>query len=109
MDQCLVRHFTGIGANDGFNNPIVTYGDPYQSVCGYAPGATSEAPTNDGTVLLDGKLRLPVDIPIQSLDRIDLTHLKGEALESPLKFEVVGLPALGPSGYLVGIRKITNE
>lgn len=109
MDRCLIRHYTGLGATDEFNNPIAIYGDPYQSVCGYAPGATSEAPTNDGTVLLDAKIRLPVDLPMQYRDRIDLIDLKGEALADPLRFEVVGLPALGPSGFVVGVRMITNE
>ena len=107
MDRCSIQHASAPGAKNAFGNPSTTYGDPVTSICGYQPSATNEVQIGNETVIANAIIRLPLAAHPTALDRITVTHIKGEAVNPVLNFEVVGQPAQGPTGFVVGVQRIT--
>jgi hypothetical protein len=107
MDRCSLQRASAPGAKNGFGNPTVVYADPVTFICGYQPSASNEVMIGNETVVANAVIRLPISARPTSRDRITVTHLKGEEQDPVLRFEVVGQPAQGPSGYVVAVQRIT--
>jgi len=58
--------------------------------------------------LADAVLRLALDTTLDNRDRIEITDRFGEALGTPLVYEVVGEPERGPSGLVVLLKLATD-
>jgi len=91
-----------IVAGDG----TVSYGPPVETVCGFSTvsGSNSDGSTFDA-IQVDAQLRLPLDVYIGMKDRVTILSAYGEDIE-PLTFEVVKLPAAGPSAQVVSLREV---
>lgn len=102
LDTCIV-HSYGAGATDTYGVPGASYTAGAPTACGYKPRSSREVQQGNETVKVDAELRLPYGTAIKSLDRIELTHRYGDALNPTLLFEVVGLPAIGLSAIVVNL------
>jgi hypothetical protein len=115
MDACeLLRRSEG--APDAYGLPSVTYTVIATSACGLEhsqikAGASSES---GGTERLGTQvptemrlLRLPKDAEVAHVDRIRLTKRLGFSI-TPVVYEIVGTPQLGPSGLLATVQKVTE-
>lgn len=97
------------GGTDDFNLPLDDYpegGDPI--ACGYKPSSRREVQESGEVTMADAELRLPVGTSISRRARVKVTHRHGETLSPPLLYDVIGVPARGPSGLLVTLRGVRS-
>jgi hypothetical protein len=107
QDTCIVQTRSE-AATDPYGEGGATYtpGSPIR--CGYKARSSREVQQGNETVLIDGELRLPHGTAIVSLDRVQVTKRYGETLTPPLLFYVVGQPAIGVSGVVVSLKRVTD-
>jgi hypothetical protein len=115
MDQCeLLRRADG--AADAYGLPAVTYAVIATSVCGleHSQIKVNTSSEGGGTERLGTQvptelrlLRLPKDAEVAHVDRIRLTKRLGFSI-TPVLYEIVGTPQLGPSGLLATVQKVTE-
>lgn len=94
---------------DNYGNPAPSYAVGDVVACGYKPRSTREVQQGNETITIDGELRLAHGTVITSKDRFELTKRYGETLSPTLLFYVVGLPAIGPSGVVVNLKRVSDE
>ena len=69
---------------------------------------SAERRTSDGTIVsADAKLRLPHDAAITDTSVVKITKRFGAAI-TPIVYEVMGAPALGPSGIVCYLLAVTT-
>ena len=72
-------------------------------------GQRREYTTADGVVVrADALLRLPSGTTLAAESVVKVTHRYGVALTTALSYEVVGVPAEGPSGIVAALRAVTT-
>ncbi len=107
MDTCVhLRRFT---QEDDYGNPVETFAEGESFACGIdLPPKNAEAQVNGQVVMVDARLRLPLDAEtaIGNAERIRLTHRFGMALASDQDYEVIGEARRGPSGLVYNLRKV---
>lgn len=106
LDTCVVLVYSS--TEDEFNLPAVTYTPGAPLSCGYDPSSSREVQDSGQVVITDGLIRLPAGTAITHLDRIQLTHRAGQALATPITFDVVGQVAPGPSGLVVEVEEVAG-
>lgn len=97
------------GATDSYGLPAPSYTAGSAIACGYKSRSTREVQQGNETITVDAELRLTHGTTITSKDRFELTKRYGEALSPTLMFYVIGLPAIGPSGVVVNLKRVTDE
>jgi hypothetical protein len=106
MDTCLICEPTS--TNDTYNLPAHTFDwdEAEESPCGLNASPSkellSQVPNSEAV------LRLPIGTTISNLARTRITKRFGETQSSPITYEVIGMPRLGPSGMLVWLKKVTD-
>jgi len=69
---------------------------------------SAEYRTSDGTLVsADAKLRLPHDAAVAVTNVVKITKRFGTAI-TPVVYEVMGVPAVGPSGTVCYLRQVTT-
>jgi hypothetical protein len=69
---------------------------------------SAERRTADGTIVnADAKLRLPHDAVISVTNVVKITKRHGTAI-TPMVYEVMGVPAVGPSGIVCYLLAVTT-
>ncbi len=107
QDTCLIAE-PGTSSTNAYKLPTNTWDWAHatQSECGFDASPSAEVlnqvPTSEVT------LRLPVTRTISNRARVRVTKRFGETQASPVTYEVVGMPRLGPSGLLVWLKKVTD-
>src|SRR5574341_68786 len=107
FDTCKLADRQEIG-RDKFNMPILAYVLISTSLCGFDPTRSREVKLDTQVVLTDGRLRLPLDAPIDNLDRVQHTHRYGVELAVQPIYEVVGGPMRGPPAILFDLRRASD-
>lgn len=111
QDTCIILRYTE-GTKDTYNldsDPTYPPSDPI--ICGYKPKPQSKAEITrpDKTVIqVAATLRLPRETEIDLLDRVQITHIKGEELTSPLIYGLVGPIQVGVSGLVVELEEVST-
>ena len=82
-----------------------------ETVCGLQMTGglqSAERRTSDGTIVsADATLRLPHDAVITDTSVVKITKRFGEAI-TPMVYEVMGVPAVGPSGIVCYLLAVTT-
>src|SRR5665647_1175836 len=69
---------------------------------------SAEYRTSDGTLVsADAKLRLPHDAAVAVTNVVKITKRFGTAI-TPVVYEVMGVPAVGPSGIVCYLRQVAT-
>jgi hypothetical protein len=69
---------------------------------------SAEYRTSDGTIVkADAKLRLPHDAVISVTNVVKITKRFGTAI-TPIVYEVMGVPAVGPTGVVCYLLQVTT-
>lgn len=113
MDVGVILHHVD-GATDAYGIPVDTWVEGSVTVCGYDGRRHIETGVPGGTgatqvALTDGRLRLPIDADVSTLDRFRLTERFGVMLETPILYEFIGETRRGPSGLLVDVRLVVSN
>jgi len=108
MDTCTLTARSQMGVDD-FNLPVWTDTETADVPCGLDLRASREIMVETQLPVYDARLRLAHDQKIEEVDRVSITHRFGEALATPLEFEVLGLAMSGPSGQVLNLRTMTKE
>src|SRR5690606_35182941 len=103
MDTCVLLTRT-TDTLDEYNRPAVSYAESNPVPCGFDPTAAKEVMDNAQVAVTDARLRLPLSADVTGLDRVRVTHRFGEALDTPVVFDVIGEPERGPSGLVLNLR-----
>lgn len=92
---------------NSFGEPAVTYTESLTSTaCGLDMRPGSERHMADKTVAqYDATVRLPITATPSPLDRIRITARFGEALATPLVFDILSPIQRGPSGIRLLLKK----
>lgn len=104
MDSCLIFAHSS-GTTNVYGKKVDTYAAGVPSICGYNATASGEVLQGTEVLTIDAEIRLPVDTVIDDRDRIQLTKRFGRTI-TPILFDVVGLPELGPSGIVAKVRRV---
>ena len=99
--SCRIEPY--IVAEDG----TVSYGDGFESVCGFnATGGSNSNGAVFDAINADATLRLPLGVPVGMKDRVTILTAYGREVE-PRTFEVVKLPdSFGPSAQVVSLLEV---
>lgn len=103
-DRCdlLVRTETGTDEN---GMPIVSFVVAGSSACGLNTTAIREM-INAEYHVFDARLRLPLAVQINGVDRIKVTHRHQSLLTEPVEYEVLGDSMIGPSAQVLNLRSL---
>jgi len=106
MDTCKIAEPTI--TTDDYNNPVVSFNwnTATQSSCGFDGAPSKEV--LDQVPSSEAVVRLSIDTEISNQARIRIAKRFEETQTSPITYEVVGLPELGPSGMQVWLKKVTD-
>lgn len=84
--------------------------------CGFDPGAskdvqlslTGRTSAQENAIATDARLRLTREHAeaILPQDKIRITKIRGESLDTPQTFSVAGYPELGPTGAVVNLSRV---
>lgn len=106
MDTCLIAEPST--TQDDYNNDVETFDwvNAEQSACGFNANPSKEVlnqvPASEAVI------RLPALTVISNQARVRITKRFGATQSSPVDYEVIGMPRLGPSGYLIWLKKVTD-
>lgn len=108
MDTAL--HLQRSVVNDRYNRPSETFTPAQSYRCGFDPDPSTEGMNATEAAMMDARLRLPIllDEVIANTDRLRITHRFGVVVDSPVDFEIVGLPERGPSGLVFTLKRVTT-
>jgi hypothetical protein len=111
-----VQHLPREETQDRTGQPISTYGAGASFPARFlgtrgirgAREANAAGAANIQILTMDAAVRLPLDVIgiIHADDRIRLTHRFGEALPTPLEFDVVGAPQLGSASVVLSLTEV---
>lgn len=91
---------------DSFGDAVETWIPSSGIACGLEMAGGKETYKGQLIVLnIDAIIRLPLDTTVNVKDRITISQRFGVAI-SGLQFEVVDFPKRGPSGLVVGLKRI---
>lgn len=107
QDTCIVYTYAA-GATNALGHAAAGYTAQTAQPCGYKPNATREANDGGEVALVDAVLRLAIDATIGEHDRVKVTKRFGVTLTDQPLYEVVGIPARGPSGLVVNLQRVTD-
>jgi len=104
MDTCelLCKAETG---TDEYGMPKTGFTVSATSICGLNTTASREM-LNAEAHFYDAKLRLPHDTVITNVDQVCITHRYGQLLQTPITYEILGSPIVGPSGMVLNLRSL---
>jgi hypothetical protein len=118
-DTCQIMEFSNTEV-DRYNKPVSTWvarpdpesedpenPDPLEVRCGIEYMESRDTVPATQTVLIEAQLRLEKGTPVTNLDRIKLTHVRGEVLDPPQLFNIVGAPKIMPSMVLLELASVT--
>jgi hypothetical protein len=111
-DTCVRVVYDGT-ATDTYGHPTPVWTSGAILACGLdnlvgMSSARREVMIGTQVVVIDARLRLPIDTTLDHRDRIRITHRHGVALSTPEVYEIMGEPARGPSGLVVDLRTVTD-
>ncbi len=104
MDQCLIYAHSN-GALNAYGKKTDVYAAGVASICGFDATGSGEILQGTEVLTIDAAIRLPVATVIDDRDRIQLTKRFGKSV-TPIMFDVVGLPEMGPSGIVAKVRRV---
>lgn len=105
-DTCVILTYSE--SQNGFGEMAGSWTAGAALACGFEPTGGREKPRAGGdTLIVEGRLRLPLTTTIGTRDRVRITHRHGTALSPALTFDVAGLPRRGPSGLVVDLREVS--
>ena len=109
QDTCVIWKYTELDP-DIYGNVQHQYEEGDSSDCGFDPTASKEVMEGTQVAVTDAVVRLPISLhgSIDQHDRVQITHRFGVALDTPVAYELIGLPERGPSGLVVNLRLITD-
>jgi hypothetical protein len=118
-DTCQILEHSS-GSPDRYNKPANTWTvridpaspdpenpEPLGIPCGIEYLESQDTVPATQTVLIQASLRLEKGTQVNNLDRIKLTHVRGEALDPPQTFNIVGAPKIMPSLVLLDLASVT--
>lgn len=110
QDTCI--HLEWSSTPDDYGNPAESWTPRLTYACGLTPPRGTEGMGKHQTevTMKQPALRLPIDADgvIGNLDRVQITKRHGVTLSSPITYDVVGLPARGPSGLVAQLELVTD-
>lgn len=115
MDQCELLQRAD-GTADAYGIPTPGYTVVATVACGLEHSAIKVDTSNEagGSERLGTQapteerfLRLPRDLQVSNADRVRITRRFG-AKVTPVTYELIGMPQMGPSGLLVRIQRVTE-
>lgn len=90
-----------------------TYTESVGTMCGLDMNPNTgrnrggEYATQDMTrIQYDAVVRLPIEVTVKETDQFQVTHRFGEALDTPLTYEIVSPIQRGPSGIRLVLKKV---
>lgn len=104
MDSCLIFAHSS-GALNAYGKKADVYAAGVASICGFDATGSGEVLQGTEVLTIDAAIRLPVDTVIDDRDRIQVTKRFGKPV-TPIMFDVVGLPEMGPSGIVAKVRRV---
>ncbi len=104
-DTCVLLQKSQIGT-DAYNQPKTVEGTSAAIACGLQQTNGAEVTTGSQSIIADAVLRLPLSQLglVKNADRVKITHKNGEALATPLVYDIAGSIAEGPSGLVLALR-----
>lgn len=105
FDTCKVLTYSS--TTDALGNPVPAYTSGSAISCGFRTITAREIQESGYVPILDGEMRLPVGTIITSKDRIQLTKRYGENITAQT-YEIVGPAMMGPTGYRVSVKLVTD-
>lgn len=95
-------------SSDAYNDPSFSYSDGIGTKCGYLPSVQKEMYRESKTVVLsDGRIRLPLNTPINEKCRLKLTQRYGESLATPLVFDILSL-SIGHTCIICDLQRVSH-
>lgn len=104
FDTCELLKKSTFGV-DQYGMPYTSFVVVGMSVCGLNTTASREM-LNAEAHMYDARLRLPLGTVIINVDQIRITHRFGEMLNTPIEYEILGSPVIGPSGMVLNLRSL---
>lgn len=105
QDTCILIGEAEIGRNPD-NLPTMQDDESAPTACKFEPMTGTEVSTGSQTVIADGIVRLPQSQlgSISNTGRVRITHRHGEALDTPLEYEIAGTIAEQPTMLVLALR-----
>jgi hypothetical protein len=116
-DRCV--HMPRTAGKDPRNNAtIYTWPDATGPplACGFDPGASKDVQlalsgrgsNQENAITTDARLRVSLEdaAAVRPLDKMRVTAIRGEDLETPQTFSVAGYPELGPTGAVLNLSRV---
>lgn len=102
VDVCVIQKYSR--TINSFGEPVASYTDQAQTVCGLEQQSGGEQHRDDLTVVTwDATLRLPYNFSIEPKDRVKITKRFNETI-TPMVYEVVAPMELGVTGVQVRLQ-----
>lgn len=108
-DTCTLRTWTP--TVDAFGSEVEGWTDRTGVRCGLDVSSTrqKERRRSDGTISISTatlRLSLADGVTVGAKDAVLITHRHGEALATPLRYQVDGAPEVGPTGVVVRLVEV---
>jgi hypothetical protein len=105
MDVCELLTRFETDRVDDYGMPVVEWISLQGVACGLDMRSSGEV-RNAEANLWDARLRLPIDMDVNRVDRVVITHRFGVLLAEPLLYQVDGEPLRGPSCLVIKLRSV---
>jgi hypothetical protein len=105
LDTCLVGAYSETSGDLG--EADVAWQDGAPTICRFREDNASTRPGVDFTVdTTEAKVLLPQGTAITARDRVTITHRFGQALETPLVYQVDGDPVQGVTAIAAKLQQV---
>lgn len=105
MDICVLLVESQI-STDPYGMPIYGAAEKGPYACGIDMTPGTEVQDGSQVVIADAMLRIPLDAQqyLGAINRIKLTYRFGAFLLTPVYYDIIGTPDVGPSGIVLSLR-----
>lgn len=105
MDTCMLLVESKIGA-DPYGMPIYGTAEVGPYPCGIDMTPGTEVQDGSQIIMASAMIRIPLDAEeyLGAINHIKLTYRFGLFLLTPIYYEIVGTPDVGPSGIVLSLR-----
>lgn len=104
MDTALRGVYTEGSGSYGYGTP--TYPDGVSFACLFVPRAQPDALAGTNVPVTDADLFFAATVTLTANDRVTITHLHGEAVDSPQTFAIVAGPVQTHIGQQATLRLV---
>lgn len=106
MDTCLIAEPTVTTNEYNLTSESWNWSAATESICGFDGHPSKEL--LDQVPFSEAVVRLPKETTISTRARLRITERFGESQVSPVTYEAIGAPRLGPSGLLLWLKQVTD-